>query len=888
MVMETLRIAAWNSNGLLKHKHELEIFLESHKIDICLISETHFTKESYIKIKGYQIYNTIHPSNKSRGGTAVIIKENISHYEDIKYETNEIQATLVRVKTESKDVTVVAIYCPPRHIIKNTQFEAFFQGMGNHFIVGGDLNAKHTYWGSRLISPRGKELYEAAISYRCEFQSTSTPTYWPTDNRKIPDLIDFFILKGINSNYTDIEATEELSSDHTPIILTVSQTVIRKQKPSTLVNVHTDWDGFKNDLDRRINLKSPLKTIEQLETELQNLIANIQLSAWENTPKVEGKTRGINYPIEIREKIKEKRKARRRWQESRTPLSKNVLNRLGKELKNMIIEIKNETFSNYMGNLSYDKTSDYSLWKAARSLKRPITQSPPLKKEDGTWARDSKEKVELFADYLEDTFCAPTRQTAKENLDKMINPDKSNIRPATVKEVIREIKTKVKQKKAPGYDLITGKVVKELSKKAIVKLTSIINAAIRLTYVPRQWKVAEIVMIPKPGKPTTEKTSYRPISLLPVLSKVFEGIILTRLMAVIQEKMIIPLHQFGFRQKHSTIDQVHRLTSTVEKALEEKNICSALFLDVAQAFDKVWHVGINNKLKAILPQKLSKLLSSYLADRLFRVRMNSEYSELRNIKAGVPQGSVLGPILYLIYTHDLPQDDDVLIATFADDTAILAVGKDVGDATSKLQNATDHVTAWTKKWRIKINETKSVHVNFTNRKGVYKPVYIDQNIVPYANSAKYLGMTLDAKLRWKEHVKKKREQLGIQLKKMHWLIGRKSELSVHNKLVLYKQVLKPVWLYGIQLWGCTKKSNIKIIQTFQNKVLRNLVKAPWYVSNDTIHRDLKIETVEAEIQKQAKKHESRLHNHQNVEVLQLLDNAELVRRLKRLKPFDLV
>lgn len=268
--------------------------------------------------------------------------------------------------------------------------------------------------------------------------------------------------------------------------------------------------------------------------------------------------------------------------------------------------------------------------------------------------------------------------------------------------------------------------------------------------------------------------------------------------------------------------------------------------------------------------------------------MESVYSELRNIKAGVPQGSVLEPILYLIYTYDLPQDSDVMIATFADDTAILAVGEDEVDAKIKLQKAADQVNAWTKKWRIKINETKSLHVNFTNRKYDYKPVYINQNIVPHANSAKYLGMTLDAKLRWKEHVKKKREQLGIQLKKMHWLIGRRSELSTHNKLMLYKQVLKPVWLYGIQLWGCTKKSNVKIIQTFQNKVLRDIVKAPWYVSNDIIHRDLKIETVEAEIQKQAKKHELRLHQHQNVEVLQLLDNAELVRRLKRLKPFELI
>jgi hypothetical protein len=123
---------------------------------------------------------------------------------------------------------------------------------------------------------------------------------------------------------------------------------------------------------------------------------------------------------------------------------------------------------------------------------------------------------------------------------------------------------------------------------------------------------------------------------------------------------------------------------------------------------------------------------------------------------------------------------------------------------------------------------------------------------------------------------------------MYWLLGRHSELSIHNKILLYKQVLKPVWTYGAQLWGCTKKSNIKIIQTFQNKVLRCIINAPRYIRNQDIHKDLKIASVDEETQRIAKKHERRLHQHQNIEMLQLLDHAELVRRLDRLKSFELV
>jgi hypothetical protein len=106
--------------------------------------------------------------------------------------------------------------------------------------------------------------------------------------------------------------------------------------------------------------------------------------------------------------------------------------------------------------------------------------------------------------------------------------------------------------------------------------------------------------------------------------------------------------------------------------------------------------------------------------------------------------------------------------------------------------------------------------------------------------------------------------------------------------MLYKQILKPIWTYGIQLWGCTKRSNVKIIQCFQHSVLRDIVDAPRYVRNSDLHRDLEVDTVDKEIKMFARKHEDRLHRHTNVEALQLLDNSDIVRRLKRVNPFELV
>jgi hypothetical protein len=884
---QDIRIVTWNANGLLQHRNELQMFLDIKKIDICLVSETHFTNESYIRLKGYCVYHTIHPSNAARGGSAVIIRDSVQHFEEISISTEKMQVTVVTIKCKTQTLKVAAIYCPPRYNLKKEDYMFLLHNLGKTFILGGDFNAKHTYWGSRLITTKGRELYSAAKELNCDFHSTGKPTYWPTDVNKIPDLLDFFITRNISQNYVKVEEELELAADHSSVVMTLSDKVIIKEDSPTLVNKTTNWLGFQEDLSSKIQLSVRLRTIKELDEEAEAFVKNIQQAAWANTRIIKRRTAGNNYPMEIREMVSEKRRIRKRWQQYRVPRDKTRLNQITQQLKREIQKIKSESINSYLRELSYEKDTEYSLWKAMKRIKRPKMQNPPLRQADGTWARSNQEKANLFANHLENTF-QPYDIYSDENLPMNGENTSIEIYPVTPKEVALEIKTNINIKKAPGYDLITGEILKNLPRKGIVKLTNLINASFRLKYVPMCWKVAEVIMIPKPGKQVNVVTSYRPISLLPMISKLYEKLLLKRLKPIIEEKRIIPLHQFGFRDKHATIDQVHRITNLIEKALEEKNVCSAVFLDVAQAFDKVWHRGLVHKLEQLLPKQYSSLLKSYITGRLFRVKSEDQYSELRPIKAGVPQGSVLGPLLYLLYTCDVPETEETMIATFADDTGVLAVGCNEQEANNNLQVALNKISAWTNLWRIKLNETKSVHINFTNRRAEQIPIIVNNHMIPYANTAKYLGMNLDAKLRWKEHIKKKCTELNLKYKKMYWLLGRTSELTVHNKIMLYKQVLKPVWAYGIQLWGCASKSNIEVIQRFQNKVLRNIVNAPWYVRNSDLHRDLGVEMVAEEIKKFGQKHEVRLHSHVNIEAIQLLDQCGIARRLKRTKPFELV
>jgi hypothetical protein len=149
-------------------------------------------------------------------------------------------------------------------------------------------------------------------------------------------------------------------------------------------------------------------------------------------------------------------------------------------------------------------------------------------------------------------------------------------------------------------------------------------------------------------------------------------------------------------------------------------------------------------------------------------------------------------------------------------------------------------------------------------------------------------MTLDAKIRWKAHIKKKQEELQIKFREMYWQLGRRCELSMYNKLPLYKQVLRPVWTSGVQLWGYEKKGNINIILRYQKKVLWCLVNAPRYARNSDIHRDLGVETVASIIARHAISHENRLQHHVKEEASRLLNVQHLIWRLKPNKPFELV
>jgi hypothetical protein len=210
--------------------------------------------------------------------------------------------------------------------------------------------------------------------------------------------------------------------------------------------------------------------------------------------------------------------------------------------------------------------------------------------------------------------------------------------------------------------------------------------------------------------------------------------------------------------------------------METQEHCTAAFLDVSQAFDKLWHTGLLFKSKRNLPSSYFNLLKSYLTESQFETKFNGETSSRFHSHSGVPQGSYVGPLLYIVYTSDLPTSRQTTLGTIADDTEIFVTHEDPTIASLNLQELLHFLEKWLKKWKIKVNKSKSSYIKFTFWKGHCPAGNINQTIITEREAVKYLGLNFDCRLNWKEHIGRKRKQIDLKTKEIKWLVGKKNPI----------------------------------------------------------------------------------------------------------------
>ncbi|KAL4125740.1 hypothetical protein QTP88_009980 [Uroleucon formosanum] len=671
------------------------------------------------------------------------------------------------------------------------------------------------------------------------------------------------------------------ASDHTPVLIQINASISSHNNNNSSKII---WPRFRNIMSWNTNLNNKLKSHADIDKAISTFTETILIAKKNASVPLLGPKSDHLITPEIRQLITEKRRARNRWQYFHYPEDRRKYNSLSNKLKSLLKTHKNELYKSHLASLS---PNNGSLWKKTKSLLRQKETLPPLLRDDNSLAIDDQDKADLLASHLADSFKPHSSLTSQNHIDLvetyLISPlpmalPAKHTTPAEVSNIIKNLKNN----KSPGHDQISNKIIKNLPPKSIIWLTYIFNALLRLSYFPPTWKNSIIITILKPGKPSNSPSSYRPISLLPAFGKMFEKIILKRLLPIVQKENILPDIQFGFRSKHSTNHQLHRVTDFVSSALESKKYCAGVFLDVAKAFDTVWHHGLLFKLKKTFSAPYYLLLKSYLENRSFRVRINTRLSTHHEVQAGVPQGSDIAPFLYIFYTADIPVSQFTLTGTYADDTAILASSVNPILASHQIQTHLNILIPWFNKWGIKINETKSSHITFSLRPHDCPPIIMNNSTIPHCTTVKYLGLTFDRKLTWGPHLKDKRKQLNSRLHLLRPLL--RSNTNIQNKILIYKCLLRPLWTYGIILWGPTKKSNAYTIQAFQSICLRIIAKAPWYVTNKLLHDDLQIKTVQETATNFYKRFHGNLlmnHNHLISQLASktLPDNP--TRRLKR-------
>lgn len=322
---KSLLILQFNANGLKNHINELETVLHIKRIDIALITETHFTKYSSIHIPGYNLLKTNHPDNTAHGGVAILIKSSIIFHSLPNFCQPYLQSCAININLNNVPITIAALYSPPKHKITNQILTDYFLTLNHNFIVGGDYNAKHLSWGCRTNNPRGLVLQNFISSKYFKVLAPPGPTYWPSSTHKNPDILDIFVAKIPNNLYCKTENLLEPNSDHSSVMLTVSASPLFRQESPKLFNSFTDKYKFHNLVDQQIRLNVKLKTPADIDLAINNLTKLMQSAAWSSTRKLQPATHHPLIPEYIRSIIVEKRRARALCQRTRLPSDKQKI-----------------------------------------------------------------------------------------------------------------------------------------------------------------------------------------------------------------------------------------------------------------------------------------------------------------------------------------------------------------------------------------------------------------------------------------------------------------------------------------------------------------------------------------------------------------------------------
>lgn len=546
-----------------------------------------------------------------------------------------------------------------------------------------------------------------------------------------------------------------------------------------------------------------------------------------------------------------------------------------------------------------NKDNPRKLWKTVKSvceLKTKKDSNPELLKIESNPSESLNVCNNYFVNVGQNLANSIMSKVGKSEEDLASNvrvsschPDSFFMSPTDPVEIVSMIKA-LKNDKAPGRDGLRNSFIKTICPLVAEPLTHIINLSLQSGIFPDCWKVAAVVPIHKEGSKLCA-CNYRPISLLPVFSKILEKVVNNRLVKFLEAREKLTPFQFGFRQNRSTEDAVTLLLDNIASSIDNGLKCIGVFLDLAKAFDTVSPKILLRKLDGIgIRGSALDWFASYLSSRRQHVSLNGYTSHSKTVSFGVPQGSILGPTLFIVYVNDLadlltPQKDAQIVC-YADDTAILFKGKSWAETFDRAESGLERIASWLDSNLLTLNTNKTKYLCFqktsasnpsTNHeikihecKGQARTVSCSCPKIDRAESIKYLGVILDEKLSFKPHI----NVLSGRVRKIIPIMKLLRDGADKDLLMLvYTALCQTILSYCILAWGGAAKTFMVKVERAQRSVLKVMFRKPYRHPTTTLYEETKTMTV-----RQLYIHKAILSHHKHTKLTPVNPDTPVKRR----------
>ncbi len=869
-------ILSLNIQSLGAKWSELQIFIERLKNEgvffsaLCL-QETWLAEGADISDYDLNGYTTIPQGYHctSAGGLMIYLHENFNYTKklSLKYDTWEGQVIQVKKGEHlSKSIILGNIY--RRTLYLNEHYTKFTTEFSPHLLRLGSNNTDVIFTGDyniNLLDINDKQViseYFDMITSHSFYPKITLPTRLSNSNGTLIDNILCKLTESTLDTTSGVMIDKIGLCDHQPYF-TVLNNVTFTDPPPLYVKVRTEDATSIANFENHISLDNTLKTLNNDLTQDPNINYNILHDRIQSAKEIHlpekivrfdrhkhKKSKWINQSliksICFRDKLyrKLKRTKTNSPQYNTLKTNLNTFNRiLKKSIRNMKKQYYESLFNKYKGDIK-------GTWKTINEILNRTKRKnkfPQYFKDGNHLVTGKLAIVNHFNEYF--TNIGP-------KLSKLITPPKNKSFHSylnnklshnfqfkhTDAKTVDEIISNLAPKSSSGFDGISTKLLKTIKTVLIAPITLIINQMISTGIFPDKLKIAKVTPIYKKDDETMF-TNYRPISLLPSLSKIFEKVIFKQLYNFFKEKNLFYNAQYGFRDGHSTELAALELVDRITIDMDKMNTPISVFLDLSKAFDTLDHTILLEKLNFYGIVGVShNLMSSYISNRKQYVEVDDTASDTLTLSTGVPQGSILGPLLFLIYINDIAAASKMFkFIIYADDTnlntsiEIVASQYPNVDISSILNRELEHVSDWLRCNQLSLNALKSKYMIFhkPQKKVEMLHLKINDTDIERVSTFDFLGLTLSENLNWKHHIDKIANKIsrsiGILNKQKHFI-------PIESKLHIYSSLILSHINLGILAWGYKCERIIKL----QKKAVRIISLSKYNAHTEPLFKQLKL------------------------------------------------